>query len=344
MPALAIFFPVPVAVGATAIVHLANNLFKLLIVGRSANKSIVVRFGIPAVMAALLGASLLAYVSSVPVIASYRLGGHVHEITIVKLVIGSLIVFFSCLELVPAFAKISIDRKYMAVGGGPVRVFRRFVRQSRGIALNVSHQGRTKKGRIYWNECCVSGDGRFREADHLWQRPLFRSFDNSRRFRRIGVGGHNLCFCRRFFRKRDTEESDITGRADGGGGDVDPFGYQFKHWFRLERMGMMKTGAIISSNDAETCWNALRYANYSLGQKDKVKVFLIGKGVEYEKASSGKYNTVEQSEKFLAAKGKIYACGTCIKVREQKESQLRPVSTMKDLYDIVKESDRVVTF
>lgn len=118
MPALAIFFPVPVAVGATAIVHLANNLFKLLIVGRSANKSIVVRFGIPAVMAALLGASLLAYVSSVPVIASYRLGGHVHEITIVKLVIGSLIVFFSCLELVPAFAKISIDRKYMAVGGG----------------------------------------------------------------------------------------------------------------------------------------------------------------------------------------------------------------------------------
>ena len=61
----------------------------------------------------------------------------------------------------------------------------------------------------------------------------------------------------------------------------------------------MKTGAIISSNDAETCWNALRYANYSLGQKDEVKVFLIGKGVEYEKASSGKYNTVEQSEKFL---------------------------------------------
>lgn len=117
MPALAIFFPVPVAVGATAIVHLANNLFKLLLIGRSANKSIVARFGIPAVIAALLGASLLTYVSSVPGIASYRLGGHVHEITIVKLVIGSLIVFFSCLELIPAFAKISIDQKYMAVGG-----------------------------------------------------------------------------------------------------------------------------------------------------------------------------------------------------------------------------------
>ncbi len=117
MPALAIFFPVPIAIGATAIVHLANNLFKLLLIGRSANKSIVVRFGIPAVVAALLGASLLTYASSVPVITSYRLGGHVHEITIVKLVIGSLIVFFSCLELIPAFAKVSVDRNYMVIGG-----------------------------------------------------------------------------------------------------------------------------------------------------------------------------------------------------------------------------------
>ncbi len=106
----------------------------------------------------------------------------------------------------------------------------------------------------------------------------------------------------------------------------------------------MRIGIVISSSDAETCWNALRYANYSLGQKEEVKVFLMGKGVEYEKAGSGKYNTVTQAEKFLAAGGKIYACGTCIKAREQNESQLCPVSTMKDLYDIVKESDRVVTF
>src|SRR3989338_10603222 len=117
IPVLAMFFPVPVAVGAAAIVHLANNLFKLLLVGRSANKSVVVRFGVPAVIAALWGASLLTYVSSVPVIASYRLGGDVHEITVIKLMVGSLIVFFSCLELIPAFARISIDRRYMALGG-----------------------------------------------------------------------------------------------------------------------------------------------------------------------------------------------------------------------------------
>lgn len=106
----------------------------------------------------------------------------------------------------------------------------------------------------------------------------------------------------------------------------------------------MKIGVVISSNDAETCWNALRYANFALGQKDDVKVFLTGKGVEYQQVSTEKFNTIEQAEKFLQASGKVYACGTCLKSRNQESSEMCPVSTMKDLYDIVKESDRVVTF
>jgi uncharacterized protein involved in oxidation of intracellular sulfur len=106
----------------------------------------------------------------------------------------------------------------------------------------------------------------------------------------------------------------------------------------------MKIGVVISTNDAETCWNALRYANFSLGQKDEVKVFLTGKGVEYQRVSTEKFNTIEQAEKFLKSGGKLYACGTCLKSRNQESSEMCPVSTMKDLYDIVKESDRVVTF
>lgn len=106
----------------------------------------------------------------------------------------------------------------------------------------------------------------------------------------------------------------------------------------------MKIGVIISSNDAETCWNALRYANFSLGQEDDVKVFFMGKGVEYQKISTEKFNTTEQADKFMVSGGKIYACGTCIKSREQKESNLCPINTMQDLYEIVKESDKVVTF
>ena len=106
----------------------------------------------------------------------------------------------------------------------------------------------------------------------------------------------------------------------------------------------MKIGVIISTNDAETCWNALRYANFCVGQKDEVKVFFIGKGVEYQKISTDKLNTVEQAEKLLKSGGKLYACGTCIKSREQEATEMCPISTMKDMYDIVKESDKVLTF
>jgi sulfur relay (sulfurtransferase) complex TusBCD TusD component (DsrE family) len=106
----------------------------------------------------------------------------------------------------------------------------------------------------------------------------------------------------------------------------------------------MKTGVVISSNDAETCWNALRYANFSLGKKDEVKVFFMGKGVEYQKISTDNFNTVEQAEKFLKSGGKVFACGTCMKSREQAGSEACPLSTMQDLYDIIKESDRTVTF
>ncbi len=106
----------------------------------------------------------------------------------------------------------------------------------------------------------------------------------------------------------------------------------------------MKLGIIISTNDAETCWNALRYGNFALGHKDEVKIFLMGKGVEYQKINTEKFNTIEQGEKFMKAGGKIFACGTCIKSREQEGSDMCPTSTMKDMYDIIKGSDKVVTF
>ena len=106
----------------------------------------------------------------------------------------------------------------------------------------------------------------------------------------------------------------------------------------------MKIGVVISSNDAETSWNALRYANFCLGQKDEVKVFFMGKGVEYQNISTDKFNTVEQAENFARSGGKIYACGSCIKSRNQGGTEMCPINTMQDMYDIVKESDKVVTF
>jgi sulfur relay (sulfurtransferase) complex TusBCD TusD component (DsrE family) len=106
----------------------------------------------------------------------------------------------------------------------------------------------------------------------------------------------------------------------------------------------MKIGVIISSNDAETAWNAFRYANFCLGQKDEVKVFLSGKGVEYQSISNDKFNTIEQAKKLIQSGGKIFACGTCIKSRNQDGTEMCPVSTMKDMYEIIKESNKVLTF
>ncbi len=106
----------------------------------------------------------------------------------------------------------------------------------------------------------------------------------------------------------------------------------------------MKIGIIISSNDVETCWNVLRYANFCLSQEDEVKLFFLCLGVEYQRISTDKFNTVEEAEKFMQSGGKIYACGSCMKSREQEESSICPISTMKDMYDIVNRSDKVVAF
>ena len=106
----------------------------------------------------------------------------------------------------------------------------------------------------------------------------------------------------------------------------------------------MKIGIIVSTNDADTCWNAFRFANFCLNNKDEMKVFLIGKGVEYQQISSPECNIIEQAEKFLGAGGKVFACGTCLKQRNSPGSNLRPISTMQDMYKIVAESDKILTF
>ncbi len=106
----------------------------------------------------------------------------------------------------------------------------------------------------------------------------------------------------------------------------------------------MKLGVIISTNDPETCWNAFRFANFALTKSDEVNVFLIGKGVEYESLPIAKFDTLKQATQFSAGGGIIYACGSCIKSRNASETEMCPLSTMADLYRIVDESDKIVTF
>ncbi len=102
LPAFALFFPVQVAVAATAAVHLANNLFKLLLVGRKADRGVLFRFVVPAIPAAVLGAWLLNRLS---------------ETGTAKLVIGLVMVLFAVLELTPRFQKLSFPARAIPWGG-----------------------------------------------------------------------------------------------------------------------------------------------------------------------------------------------------------------------------------
>jgi len=117
MPVFALFFPIPVAIAATALVHLANNIFKVFLVGREADWDVVARFAAPGAIAALLGAALLSFFTSMPTLYAYQIGGQMHEITVVKAVIGTLIVVFSFLELLPRFRKMAFDRRHLPLGG-----------------------------------------------------------------------------------------------------------------------------------------------------------------------------------------------------------------------------------
>jgi hypothetical protein len=117
MPAFALFFPVPAAIAATAVVHLANNIFKVILVGRKADWGVVLRFALPGAIAAMAGAALLAVFADLPSVYAHTLGGRTHEITLVKLTIGVLIILFALFELIPYFNNLSFDRKYLPFGG-----------------------------------------------------------------------------------------------------------------------------------------------------------------------------------------------------------------------------------
>lgn len=117
MPAFAIFFPIEVAIATTAIIHLANNIFKVALVGRKADLRVVLRFSVPASVMAVAGALLLNYFSSVQPLFMYLLAGKTCTITIVKLVVALLIVVFAFLELSPYFKKLTFDPKYTPLGG-----------------------------------------------------------------------------------------------------------------------------------------------------------------------------------------------------------------------------------
>jgi sulfur relay (sulfurtransferase) complex TusBCD TusD component (DsrE family) len=105
----------------------------------------------------------------------------------------------------------------------------------------------------------------------------------------------------------------------------------------------MKLGIIITQTDPETVFNALRLALYSLKEGDDVRIFLSGRGVEIDRIEDPKFDVKALAESILKEGGRFFACGTCLKLRHSDGSEICPLSTLKDHYEIVRDSDRLIT-
>lgn len=55
---------------------------------------------------------------------------------------------------------------------------------------------------------------------------------------------------------------------------------------------------VISTNDCETVYNAMRLANVGVKKGDEVSVFMLGKGVMFEDCNSEEFNAMEQINQF----------------------------------------------
>jgi len=105
----------------------------------------------------------------------------------------------------------------------------------------------------------------------------------------------------------------------------------------------MKLGIVIYSQDTESVWNAFRLGVFALQQGDAVSTFLLANGVECESLDTDRFKVTEQMQAYVDGGGQILACGSCLKIRNSEGSELCPLSTMKDLYDLISESDKVVS-
>ena len=116
-PVFVLFFPVEIAIALTGVVHFTNNLFKISLVGKNADKAVLIKFGIPAILSSFLGAWLLLKIVLLPALIEYQIGSKEFFIIPVKLIIAILLIIFSILEIAPSFQKIQFGRDKLVLGG-----------------------------------------------------------------------------------------------------------------------------------------------------------------------------------------------------------------------------------
>ncbi len=116
-PVFMIFFPVDLAIALTGVVHFFNNIFKLVLVGRHADKQVLLRFGIPAVVAAIIGSWLLLNITEWEPLFTYQLGERMISVYPMKFIVSVLLMIFATIDLIPYFNKLQFDKNKLPLGG-----------------------------------------------------------------------------------------------------------------------------------------------------------------------------------------------------------------------------------
>ena len=116
-PVFMFFFPVELSIALTGVVHFFNNLFKIMLVGRNANREVLLKFGVPAVIAALIGSAILINIADATALFSYSFGDSLIEVSRVKFIISLLLIIFASMDLIPYFRDLTFNKNKLPIGG-----------------------------------------------------------------------------------------------------------------------------------------------------------------------------------------------------------------------------------
>jgi len=117
LPVFILFFPVDIAIALVGVVHFTNNLFKITLVSRYIDRTVLIRFGLPAIGASFAGAWLLLRIADLPIVSEYYIGASLFQISPAKLIVGILLICFSFMDLFPSLIKLQFKKDHFILGG-----------------------------------------------------------------------------------------------------------------------------------------------------------------------------------------------------------------------------------